>query len=95
MYINQFVRCNLNIAGIENYAQVQASIPQCWSEPAMGNALRRDLEPPIVQQAAFDNIVSNNTYISIFYNLENMQIQLTLKKDNLERNLKINRFKTY
>ncbi|XP_037825770.1 tau-tubulin kinase homolog Asator isoform X1 [Lucilia sericata] len=48
---------NLNIAGIENYAQIQASIPQCWSEPAMGNALRRDLEPPIVQQAAFDNIV--------------------------------------
>ncbi|XP_023302078.2 tau-tubulin kinase homolog Asator isoform X1 [Lucilia cuprina] len=48
---------NLNIAGIENYAQLQASIPQCWSEPAMGNALRRDLEPPIVQQAAFDNIV--------------------------------------
>ncbi|XP_065371715.1 tau-tubulin kinase homolog Asator [Calliphora vicina] len=48
---------NLNIAGIENYAQVQASIPQCWSEPAIGNALRRDLEPPIVQQAAFDNIV--------------------------------------
>ncbi|KAM7341246.1 tau-tubulin kinase asator isoform 2-T2 [Cochliomyia hominivorax] len=48
---------NLNIAGIENYAQIRASIPQCWSEPAMGNILRRNLEPPVVQQAAFDNTV--------------------------------------
>lgn len=60
IFFNCFVRYNLNIAGIENYIQIQASIPQCWSEPAMGNVLRRDLEPPIVQQAAFDDIVSNN-----------------------------------
>ena len=32
----------------------------------MGNVLRRDLEPPIVQQAAFDDIVSNNV-ISVVY----------------------------
>ncbi|TMW50191.1 hypothetical protein DOY81_004730 [Sarcophaga bullata] len=48
---------NLNIAGIENYTQIQASIPQCWSEPAMGNVLRRGLKPPIVQQAAFDDTI--------------------------------------
>ncbi|KAL9909776.1 tau-tubulin kinase homolog Asator isoform X1 [Glossina fuscipes] len=48
---------NLNIVGIENYERVRNSIPHCWSEPAMGNVLRRDLKPPIVQQAAFDNII--------------------------------------
>lgn len=56
--MNNFVRYNLNIAGIENYVHIQDSIPQCWSEPVMGNVLRKDLKPPIVQQAAFDNIVS-------------------------------------
>uniref|UniRef100_A0A1A9Z8P2 Uncharacterized protein n=1 Tax=Glossina pallidipes TaxID=7398 RepID=A0A1A9Z8P2_GLOPL len=48
---------NLNIVGIENYERVRNAIPHCWSEPAMGNVLRRDLKPPIVQQAAFDNII--------------------------------------
>ncbi|XP_055857737.1 tau-tubulin kinase homolog Asator isoform X6 [Episyrphus balteatus] len=47
-------KCNLNIAGIENYTNLQESLPHCWSEPALGNILRRDLEPPVIQQAAFD-----------------------------------------
>ncbi|XP_068153024.1 tau-tubulin kinase homolog Asator isoform X2 [Drosophila tropicalis] len=50
-------RYTLNIAGIENYDTLQISIPHCWSEPAMGNVLRKDLEPPAVQQAAFDETV--------------------------------------
>ncbi|TDG41137.1 hypothetical protein AWZ03_012441 [Drosophila navojoa] len=50
-------RYTLNIAGIENYETLQMSIPHCWSEPAMGNVLRKDLEPPAVQQAAFDDTV--------------------------------------
>lgn len=51
-------RCNLNIAGIDNCSNLEESIPRCWSEPAIGNILRKDLEPPLIQQAAFDNIVS-------------------------------------
>ncbi|KAH8403618.1 hypothetical protein KR222_009721, partial [Zaprionus bogoriensis] len=50
-------RYTLNIAGIENYEALRVSIPHCWSEPAMGNVLRKDLEPPAVQQAAFDDTV--------------------------------------
>ncbi|KAH8256473.1 hypothetical protein KR032_009427, partial [Drosophila birchii] len=50
-------RYMLNITGIENYEALRISIPNCWSEPAMGNVLRKDLEPPAVQQAAFDDTV--------------------------------------
>ncbi|XP_004518934.2 tau-tubulin kinase homolog Asator isoform X3 [Ceratitis capitata] len=49
-------KCNLNIAGIDNCSNLEESIPRCWSEPAIGNILRKDLEPPLIQQAAFDNI---------------------------------------
>ncbi|EDW99314.2 uncharacterized protein Dyak_GE14512, isoform C [Drosophila yakuba] len=50
-------RYTLNITGIENYEALRISIPNCWSEPAMGNVLRNGLEPPAVQQAAFDDTV--------------------------------------
>ncbi|KAH8252421.1 hypothetical protein KR038_010258, partial [Drosophila bunnanda] len=50
-------RYMLNITGIENYEALRISIPNCWSEPAIGNVLRKDLEPPAVQQAAFDDTV--------------------------------------
>ncbi|XP_033168033.1 tau-tubulin kinase homolog Asator isoform X1 [Drosophila mauritiana] len=50
-------RYTLNITGIENYEALRTSIPNCWSEPAMGNVLRKGLEPPAVQQAAFDDTV--------------------------------------
>lgn len=51
-------RHHLNIAGIENYEHLQDVLPHCWSEPALGNVLRRQLEPPVLQQAAFDDTVS-------------------------------------
>ncbi|CAD7094145.1 unnamed protein product [Hermetia illucens] len=50
-------KCNLNIAGIENYSNLHELLPHCWSEPALGNVLRRDLKPPVIQQAAFDDTV--------------------------------------
>lgn len=56
-------RYTLNIAGIENYETLQISIPHCWSDPAMGNVLRNELEPPAVQQAAFDDTVSTSFFI--------------------------------
>lgn len=51
-------RAHLNIAGIENYTHLQDVLPRCWSEPALGNVLRDLLEPPVLQQAAFDDTVS-------------------------------------
>lgn len=54
-----YCRSHLNIAGIENYSNLQDILPLCWSTPSLGNAIRRDLEPPLVQQAAFDDTVSN------------------------------------
>lgn len=72
-------RAHLNIAGIENYEHLQDVLPHCWSEPALGSVLRDKLEPPVLQQAAFDDTVrlhqiyvfhhlylSNNTCIQIF-----------------------------
>lgn len=52
-------RCHLNIAGIESFPHIQDHLPRCWSEPALGNILRHNLEPPLLQQAAFDDTVSN------------------------------------
>lgn len=51
-------RSHLNIAGIENFPDIQDHLPHCWSEPALGNILRHNLEPPLLQQAAFDDTVS-------------------------------------
>lgn len=50
-------RYHLNISGIEHYRNLQDVLPHCWSEPSLGNFLRSDLEPPILQQAAFDETV--------------------------------------
>lgn len=49
-------RC-LNIAGIELYPWLESYLPRCWSMPSLGTALRRHLEPPLLQQAAFDDTV--------------------------------------
>lgn len=49
--------CFLNIAGIENYPNLQRVLPHCWSDPALSNTVRCDLQPPLLQQAAFDDIV--------------------------------------
>lgn len=59
-------RAHLNIAGIENYEHLQDVLPHCWSEPALGNVLRDQLEPPVLQQAAFDDTVSKLIYLLYF-----------------------------
>ncbi|KAL7044773.1 hypothetical protein ACKWTF_002043 [Chironomus riparius] len=50
-------KCHLNIAGIESFPNIQDHLPRCWSEPALGNILRHNLEPPLLQQAAFDDTI--------------------------------------
>ena len=48
---------HLYIQGLDNYDHL-GMLPPCWSEPALNaNHLRGGLEPPYVQQAAFDDHV--------------------------------------
>ncbi|XP_020706671.2 tau-tubulin kinase homolog Asator isoform X2 [Athalia rosae] len=49
-------RC-LNIAGIEKYPELQGALPRAWSMPVMASNIRYDLEAPLVQQAAFDDLL--------------------------------------
>ncbi|KAK9876223.1 hypothetical protein WA026_012525 [Henosepilachna vigintioctopunctata] len=47
----------INIAGIEDYPQLMGGLPRAWSAPSLGPALRSGLKPPLLQQAAFDDLV--------------------------------------
>ncbi|KAK7794232.1 hypothetical protein R5R35_012552 [Gryllus longicercus] len=49
-------RC-LNIAGIENFVELQPVLPRAWSLPQLSGHIRPALEPPLLQQAAFDELV--------------------------------------
>ncbi|XP_049315515.1 tau-tubulin kinase homolog Asator isoform X2 [Bactrocera dorsalis] len=48
-------RCNLNNTEVKINSTLRAIIPRCWSDPVMCTVLRKDLKPPIIHQAAFDN----------------------------------------
>ncbi|XP_039967598.1 tau-tubulin kinase homolog Asator-like isoform X2 [Bactrocera tryoni] len=48
-------RCNLNNTEVKIDSTLRAIIPRCWSDPVMCTVLRKDLKPPIIHQAAFDN----------------------------------------
>uniref|UniRef100_A0A1B6HH44 Uncharacterized protein n=1 Tax=Homalodisca liturata TaxID=320908 RepID=A0A1B6HH44_9HEMI len=50
------VQC-LNIAGIENFPELQAALPRAWSLPDVTAKIRAGLEPPLLQQAAFNDVV--------------------------------------
>ncbi|KAJ8683700.1 hypothetical protein QAD02_019492 [Eretmocerus hayati] len=49
-------RC-LNITGIEKYPELQGALPRAWSVPVLAPHVRSDLEAPLVQQAAFDDLM--------------------------------------
>ncbi|PNF21858.1 Tau-tubulin kinase-like protein Asator [Cryptotermes secundus] len=49
-------RC-LNIAGIESFVELQGSLPRAWSLPQLAGHIRPWLEAPLLQQAAFDELV--------------------------------------
>lgn len=51
-------KCYLNISGIENYKNIEY-LPRSWSLPALGAYVRSELQPPLIQQAAFDKMVKN------------------------------------
>ncbi|XP_065343410.1 tau-tubulin kinase homolog Asator isoform X3 [Cloeon dipterum] len=47
----------LHIAGIEQFPELQGALPRAWSCPDIGPHIRPSLEAPLLQQAAFDEIV--------------------------------------
>lgn len=49
-------RC-VNIAGIEQYPELMGGLPRAWSSPSLGPNIRSGLRPPLLQQAAFDDLV--------------------------------------
>lgn len=58
-----FLRCLLNIADMENYTNLHDMLPTSWSLPSLGHALRHEIEPPALQQATFDDVVSVLTLV--------------------------------
>ena len=42
------------------------NILNCFLDPSIGNILRHDLDPPLLQQAAFDNLVSLSSLLVYF-----------------------------
>lgn len=48
---------NINIVGCE-HTYIGERIPNNWSEPIIGNIIRRQLIPPFIQEAIFHNVVS-------------------------------------
>ncbi|XP_060532617.1 tau-tubulin kinase 1 isoform X2 [Cylas formicarius] len=47
----------VNIAGIEDYPELVGALPRAWSTPSLGPNVRSSLKPPLLQQAAFDDLV--------------------------------------
>ncbi|KYB26867.1 tau-tubulin kinase homolog Asator isoform X2 [Tribolium castaneum] len=47
----------INIAGIEEYPELVGGLPRAWSTPSLGPYVRSGLKPPLLQQAAFDDLV--------------------------------------
>jgi tau tubulin kinase len=47
----------INIAGIEDYPELMGGLPRAWSTPSLGPYVRTGLKPPLLQQAAFDDLI--------------------------------------
>ncbi|XP_045469713.1 tau-tubulin kinase homolog Asator isoform X2 [Harmonia axyridis] len=47
----------VNIVGIEDYPQLMGGLPRSWSAPSLGMSLRSGLKPPLLQEAAVDDLV--------------------------------------
>ncbi|XP_031331385.1 tau-tubulin kinase homolog Asator isoform X2 [Photinus pyralis] len=50
-------RKHVNIAGIEDFPELMGGLPRAWSTPTLGPSIRSGLKPPLLQQAAFDDLV--------------------------------------
>ncbi|KAL3270773.1 hypothetical protein HHI36_021299 [Cryptolaemus montrouzieri] len=62
----------INIAGIEDYPQLMGGLPRAWSAPSLGPTIRAGLKPPLLQQAAFDDLVFK---VDIMRNVASKQYQ--------------------
>lgn len=83
-------RCHLNIAGIENYTNLDI-LPNCWSEPTLGNVIRSNLEPPLLQQAAFDDKFYRMDIIRNVGVREQENDAITNENYSLNKNLRLKR----
>ncbi|KAK4878012.1 hypothetical protein RN001_010518 [Aquatica leii] len=47
----------INITGIEDFPELMGGLPRAWSTPSLAPTIRSNLKPPLLQQAAFDDLV--------------------------------------
>ncbi|KAF2881435.1 hypothetical protein ILUMI_24721 [Ignelater luminosus] len=62
----------VNIAGIEDYPELMGGLPRAWSTPSLGPCIRSGLKPPLLQQAAFDDLVFK---VDVMRNVASKHIQ--------------------
>ncbi|XP_021929053.1 tau-tubulin kinase homolog Asator isoform X1 [Zootermopsis nevadensis] len=72
------LRC-LNITGIESFVELQGILPRAWSLPQLVGHIRPWLEAPLLQQAAFDELVYE---VDVMRNIATRQTQT--EKDKAE-----------
>ncbi|CAG2053271.1 unnamed protein product [Timema podura] len=76
----------LNIAGIECFPEIQGKLPHAWSLPQLAPHIRLWLEAPLVQQAAFDDLVYE---VDIMRNVATRHTQAA--KEKMDTNKEFNR----
>ncbi|KAK9746293.1 Protein kinase domain [Popillia japonica] len=73
----------INIAGIEAYPDLVGGLPRAWSTPSLGPNLRTGLKPPLLQQAAFDDLIFK---VDVMRNVASRQVQNPDEDDNKSQN---------
>ncbi|KAG5884734.1 hypothetical protein JTB14_037764 [Gonioctena quinquepunctata] len=70
----------INIAGIEEYPELVGGLPRAWSTPCLGPCVRSCLKPPLLQQAAFDDLVFK---VDVMRNVASKHIQSEGAEDKI------------
>ncbi|GJQ75439.1 hypothetical protein Trydic_g23606 [Trypoxylus dichotomus] len=73
----------INIAGIEAYPDLVGGLPRAWSTPSLGPNLRAGLKPPLLQQAAFDDLIFK---VDVMRNVASRQLQNQEDEENKSQN---------
>ncbi|XP_025834848.1 tau-tubulin kinase homolog Asator isoform X3 [Agrilus planipennis] len=81
----------INIAGIEDYPELVGSLPRAWSTPALGPNLRSGLKPPLLQQAAFDDLVFK---VDVMRNVASRHPQASDEEDNSQHQESSHRYRS-
>ncbi|KAI4454971.1 casein kinase-related [Holotrichia oblita] len=73
----------VNIAGIEAYPDLVGGLPRAWSTPSLGPNLRAGLKPPLLQQAAFDDLIFK---VDVMRNVASRHVQNPDEDENKSQN---------